>query len=80
MSAYSWGIEIARIFCIAWGIPRFMYRFGHHNFSNNTDYQLFKSIPKELYITSLLGRNISSLKWVCICYKNHHDTNTLWCE
>ena len=32
-------------------ILRFIYRFGHHDFSNNTDYQLFESILKELYIT-----------------------------
>ena len=28
-----------------------IYRFGHHNLRDNTDYQLFVSIPKELYIT-----------------------------
>ena len=32
-----------------------IYRFEHHDLRDNTDYQLFIYIPKELFITRLRG-------------------------
>ena len=49
MSAYSWGIEISRIFCNKMGKSFSIYRLGHHNLRDNTNYWLFILEIKEHY-------------------------------
>ena len=64
ISVYSRGIEILEYFTIAWGIPRFIYRFGHHSLSNNNDYRLFASVPKGLYTTTEVVTDLKGPIWV----------------
>ena len=56
MSAYSWGIEISRMFQNNMGNSYSIYRFGHHDLRDNTDYWLFILKLQEDYTTSLLER------------------------
>ena len=41
MSAYSWGIEISRMFQNNLGNSFYTYRLGPHDLRDNTDYWLF---------------------------------------
>ena len=56
MSAYSWGVEISRMFINNMGNFHSIYSLGGHDLMDNTNYQLFISELKEHYTTSLLGR------------------------
>ena len=56
MSAHSWGVEISRMFWNNLGNSYSIYRFGHHNLRDNSDYWLFILNLKEHYKTSLLGK------------------------
>ena len=53
---------MSRIFCNNMGNSYSIYRLGHHDLRDNTEYQLFLLELEESYTASLLGRNISSLK------------------